>query len=639
MIHRDFRKSRFKRRKTLKKIVLIILPFVAGTLLWGGYGFLAAHPEKREEITFAAARVKNSLAHYLFNAQPVFYYLLVEKNGEDLRLLPDQGMEVFYRDEFVIKKVVSDDLTGRHTSVEVAGLDAGDTYQVLLRGKDLVDKVISARRSAARDDSSSFQINVAYKGNVSASLPLTVRITPQDWLRHARLTDDPRLQIDFFKKALSQNLSDPGIRKALAGLYEKTGMINEAIGQYRLVLAENPGDRSVRRELARLYLSGKNYRRFIEEGQDILKEDPGDHGAKLNMAHAYKSLGNWEKAAGYYLSALEDKNPDPLLHYLLGEAYEKLNKTKEALEQYRLAVKRRPGDLNAMIALADTSLKAESYDEAIKWYKEIIGRNQKQGAVYANLALAYGGKGLLREEIANYRNALRMDPNNYNVRFNLATALEKDKKEKEAAEEYLRLLKEKPKDAEVSERLANLEFKNKRYEQAVRHYEQTVKTSPRKRHLYANLGYSYGELKKFEESARNYELALKHGLQDPQIHYNLAVTYDMLKKKEQAILQYERYAALTPNREVLSLLADHYLKSGKYDQAIKTYLRLVSGEAGEDEDIFFNLGVAYEKKEMYREALNYYEKAFEINPVSERAGKIRQMKVKILEAKHREKTK
>jgi len=75
--------------------------------------------------------------------RPHFYYLEMEKNGKDICVGKDNVLEVTYRDEFVVKSVVSDDLTGKYTTINVEGLSKGNNdLGILLRGIDLVNKII-----------------------------------------------------------------------------------------------------------------------------------------------------------------------------------------------------------------------------------------------------------------------------------------------------------------------------------------------------------------------------------------------------------------------------------------------------------------------------------------------------------------
>lgn len=56
----------------------------------------------------------------------------------------------------------------------------------------------------------------------------------------------------------------------------------------------------------------------------------------------------------------------------------------------------------------------------------------------------------------------------------------------------------------------------------------------------------------------------------------------------------------------------------------------------EDEGAWLGLGEAYEKKTMYKEALEAYKAAYQINPESRAAERIPQLRIKMLEDKHRD---
>ncbi|MDI6726323.1 MAG: hypothetical protein QMD32_05110, partial [Smithellaceae bacterium] len=103
------------------------------------YLFLTvSSPAKAEGIKYAATRAKNAFSHFILNEKPRFYYLLMEKNGQDLELREGDKVEVYYRDEFVIKEIVSDAITGKGITVDVEGLGTENDYQAPLRGIELV---------------------------------------------------------------------------------------------------------------------------------------------------------------------------------------------------------------------------------------------------------------------------------------------------------------------------------------------------------------------------------------------------------------------------------------------------------------------------------------------------------------------
>ncbi|HUH66086.1 MAG TPA: tetratricopeptide repeat protein, partial [Syntrophales bacterium] len=225
-------------------------------------------------------------------------------------------------------------------------------------------------------------------------------------------------------------------------------------------------------------------------------------------------------------------------------------------------------------------------------------------------------------------------------------------------------------DIEATTKLADIDFKHKRYADAIRVYERLLKSVPKKASIHANLGFAYGELKKYKLSAEHYEKAIKYGMKDPQVLYNLAYTYDKLGRKKEAIREYEQIASTSPNMDVLDILAEYYTDEKQYENAIKTYKRMLSinpkravAYSGlgyvyglkndtdreieyykmslkydrEDDDVYLNLGKAYEKKGMYQDALKAYTQAYELNPDSSVAAKkIPALKIKMLQQKHRE---
>ncbi|MDZ4163710.1 MAG: tetratricopeptide repeat protein [Smithellaceae bacterium] len=636
------------------------------------YLFLALFsPPQAKDLEYLATRTKNAFQHYILKEKPRFYRLLMEKNGQDLELREGDRFEVFYRDEFVIKEIVSDAITGKGITVDVEGLGTENDYQAPLRGIELVDQTIKGRLAeSGRRGATPFRILVRYGQDVIVQIPVAVKLTPQDWLRHARATDNEMEQIDFLKKALAMNPLDTSVRKTLAGLYEKRKMMTEAIAQYRELIGQQPRDVGAWQDLTRIYLELKDYEEVVRTSEALVRLNPRDNNARLNMATAYESLGKREKAIDTYQEALKNDPANPEIHYRLGDAYEKAGSFGKAIEHYREALSKRPQDHNIMMALAEASLKGGKQDEAIKWLEEVVKVQPRSAAAFANLGAAYGAKGMVKEEINAYRKSLGFSPDDQTVRFNLAVAYEKSKMDKEAAVEYRKLWEKKPDDPEILERLANAFFRDKNYKQAVEYYDKLVSDkSPKKNggkpvnksrnkgRIYANMAYAFGELKEYRKSARNYELALEQGVKDPIIHYNLGVTYEEMKNKKDAMKAYERYAELQPTLEVLEKLARYYEDNVQFDNAIKAYLRLekmttssdgkafyffnmgdISAKQGsldkaieyyrnslkynsKEGEVYFRLAEAYEKKKMYQEARQNYTKALEYDPSLEQAKK------------------
>ncbi|HYA14705.1 MAG TPA: hypothetical protein VEF33_10250, partial [Syntrophales bacterium] len=108
-------------------------------------------------------RLKNTFSFVVLGKKPELYYLDIEKSGKDYKLRKGDIFDVSYRDEFVIKDISTDAFFGRGISVNVEGFGREDHFRVMLRGLDLVDKVIMAHgKSVDKEAIDAGSITVKY---------------------------------------------------------------------------------------------------------------------------------------------------------------------------------------------------------------------------------------------------------------------------------------------------------------------------------------------------------------------------------------------------------------------------------------------------------------------------------------------
>ncbi|NTW76559.1 MAG: tetratricopeptide repeat protein, partial [Syntrophaceae bacterium] len=223
-------------------------------------------PHALGTITFNAVRIKNTISYYVFHSRIHFYYLEMEKNGKNIRVHVNESLEITYRDEFVVKSAITDDMKGTNITVNVEGLGKGENdIGVLMRGIDLVNKVMAEGiMSRGGGTVSDYSIRINYGKDVLARVPIKVVITPQDWLRFAKGTTDIKTQIEYLKKAIVVNKEDTGVRKILAGIYARRGKLDDAVKLYQQILTINPEDKVALRELAKCHIRKNEFDRAVE---------------------------------------------------------------------------------------------------------------------------------------------------------------------------------------------------------------------------------------------------------------------------------------------------------------------------------------------------------------------------------------
>ena len=656
-------------RKISFPIMKILIAFVFFSLIFVFLYFF--YPQSFRSFAFHASRVKNTFSYYILQARPHFYYLEVEKNGNDIRVSKDEDLEVTYRDEFVVKSVASDDLMGKYTTIKIEGLSKGNNdLGVLLKGVDIVNKIIKSGN--AIDNSSvvsDYKILINYRNEMIAAVGLKVVITPQDWFRFAKDSSNVKEQIEYLKKAIVMDKNDISVRKILAGVYSRRGNLDDAISLYKDVLNIKSDDSAAMGELVKCYIKKKEFDDAIKISKEMIKINPREAQAYVTLGLSLAEKGLWDQVIQNYREAVRIEPDNYPVRFKLAEACRKNNMMSSAIEEYKYIAEHSKEPEPALLALGDIYLKLKKSDDAVKSYQKVLKKHPRMAVAYANLASAYAGLDKWQEELDNLKKAVALSPNDPTIRFNLGAAYERKKMDAEAIKEYENVLKINSEDADALERLADLALKNKKYAQAIKYYQRLTTKASNKSSIFADLGFAYGELKEYAASAENYEKAIKYGAKSSNMHYNLAYTYDKMGKEKKAIAEYEKVSP--PTKEVMGILAHSYLKEKKCAAAIKYYKKIVQLEpkkAGsydslgyayaacndldraiqnyrialrydhEDDEIYANMGEAYEKKGLYQEALKAYTSAYALNPESARAGqRIPKLKIKLLQEKSQKK--
>ncbi|MGO9246694.1 MAG: tetratricopeptide repeat protein [Verrucomicrobiia bacterium] len=132
---------------------------------------------------------------------------------------------------------------------------------------------------------------------------------------------------------------------------------------------------------------------------------------------------------------------------------------------------------------------------------------------HCNLANALLGQGKTTEAVAQYQEALRINPNFVDAHFDLGNAL------RQAGE----------------------------FEEAVRQYQQVLEIDPEYAEAYGNWGYALARLGRMSEAIGQYEKALKINPKIAEVHYNFANALVRVRKVQEAIGQYDQALRIKPD--------------------------------------------------------------------------------------------
>jgi tetratricopeptide (TPR) repeat protein len=184
--------------------------------------------------------------------------------------------------------------------------------------------------------------------------------------------------------------------------------------------------------------------------------------------------------------------------------------------------------------------------EAIAQYEQAVQLNPDYADAHNNLGVALKNQGHLSEAIAQYEEALRANPNFAEAYNNLGVAFMETGRFQEAIDSYRRALRIKPEYAEVHFNLAGALRNAGNLEEAVRHYEEAVRLKPEYGEAHNNLGNALFIVGRRGEAIEHFEEAVRLKPDVAEWHYNLGLALEQTGRTPEAVHQYEEALRIKP---------------------------------------------------------------------------------------------
>lgn len=163
-------------------------------------------------------------------------------------------------------------------------------------------------------------------------------------------------------------------------------------------------------------------------------------------------------------------------------------------------------------------------------------------------------------------------------------------------------------------------FLNNKYAESVNYYKKAIKTYAKYFEAYVNLGYTLIILGKYEECIRYCNRALALNPQDAsELYFIKAECFKKMKRYREALENYIKAVEIRKRVFYLIPLAILLYDMEEYDKALEIFdtLEALDLKYNDDlESIFLYKGKIMEKKGRFKEAIDYFDKALEVNPAN-----------------------
>jgi len=344
--------------------------------------------------------------------------------------------------------------------------------------------------------------------------------------------------LPHFTQLAALNKRDPMLQDGLGQTYESLGDWTKAFASYEKAIALNAKDSSYVLNL------GLAYVRSDPMGVDPLKRN---------------------KAIGFLRQATV-LNPQGAPAFLqLGMLLIEKKRWSEAQETLRRYVALKPDDFSGLFNLAlSYDYAGTKFDEALKTYALAEAISGKDPAVKNNIGRIYLKREKLDDAIANFHEALELDPNFVDARNNLALALAAKKDYAGSTVEWNKLIAQTNETLKttidkklrasllgriVAARAALAEnyLKDNAFADAAAEYRKLLALAPNNIPARSNLGLTLYKIKDYAEALQNYDEVLKREPNNAIAHNNRGAALEALNKRADALTAYQKAVELKPD--------------------------------------------------------------------------------------------
>lgn len=463
-----------------------------------------------------------------------------------------------------------------------------------------------------------------------------------------------KLAADEYQKVSSVTLSAEDLYR-LGFSLEKTGDASKALevfGASILKFGPSVGTNALlsREKVGRGKLKANAFNDALEQFQFIIQADPKGLTVPeiyLLLADAQQGTGNTENAISTLEKAISLNSKNVEAYARLADLYQKNGMDAKAAKTYEALMSLSPNDPNVYLALGHHSLKAKKYSDALSNFEKSnsLRRNASSSEGIAVAAFNLGQFDKARDAA---KAALGMDPGAWDARVILSTVLFKDKNYKAAQEhleymvqkesyqmEYLQQLavcylqnNEKAKLNELDKRITVLDRSNVEsrlrlahsadagndIEAALTYYTELSILTPKAPEIFrrlCELSRKKGEIKDAVTYLKRY---LDFVPEDAEAKRDLGnLLYDQ-KDYDGALEAYRSAMKLNPSlKGFYKKYAEIVIAKGQQDEVITAFSRLIQdGDA--DLGTYTTLGMIYQKKKYYNQAIEMYGKALQMEP-------------------------
>jgi cellulose synthase operon protein C len=214
--------------------------------------------------------------------------------------------------------------------------------------------------------------------------------------------------------------NDPGALNNLGVLYQKKGMYEEPIAQFKKAIAIDPKFELARDNLWYVYRVSNFVDPDVQRWKQNLENDPENTEYQLHLGVSYHAIGRLDDALEILAKLVETEPEHCMARIRLGNVLKAKGRYREALEHYQSVADEMKGHPAFHTDLGEIYYNLGRTQEAIASLKEAIEKDCAYWKPHFLLSFAYGDEGMLDLALAESEAASRLNPSFGNTEANLS---------------------------------------------------------------------------------------------------------------------------------------------------------------------------------------------------------------------------
>jgi tetratricopeptide (TPR) repeat protein len=274
------------------------------------------------------------------------------------------------------------------------------------------------------------------------------------------------------------------------------------------------------------------YRSEVSIWADVVAKHPENSRAQANLGMALLSDNNAAAAIPHFVEALRLDPEEPIIRSDLASALVANDQIEQGIAQYEETLQRSPNYEPSRKAL---TLIAQSYFHmALEQCLAAVAAHHDDPMAHADLAQLLAAMGRRDEAIAQYDQAIRLQPQNAATRYDLANLLAESGQDAQAILQYNAAAQLAPTDTRIQINLGNLYLKQAHWDKAVAAYTEALRANPSAFQAHNNIAIALANLGDLAGATAHFRDAARLNPRQPEIRRELAEVLDRQGLHDQA---------------------------------------------------------------------------------------------------------